>query len=164
LYVVAQCVPCVLAGFALPILRAMFHTLGLTSVLGSRRMVATVKHLHLLLVTVSVLGFVLRFLGSVCGAAWVRSPVGRVLPHIVDTVLLLSGVSLLWITQLNPLSVEWLSVKLLLLVAYVVFGALAMRAVAQGGATRWLFFGLAVAVVVQMVGIALRHHPWGWFA
>ncbi len=122
-----------------------------------------IKHLHMTLVAISIIGFVARFYGVQCSHAWVAWRATRVLPHVIDTFLLLGGVSLALILSLNPVLVPWLGVKLLLLIAYVVLGTYALKR-AKTRAGQVAFFVAAVGVFAQMVGVALRHNPWGWLA
>ena len=120
------------------------------------------KILHMMLAAASVLGFVIRFMWMVQSSALFVHKLSRVLPHVVDTLLLLAGLSLAVMSQQYPWAESWLAMKLSLLVFYIVFGALALKH-GQTKTLQWVFFGCAVAVVTQMVGVALHHNPWGWF-
>lgn len=51
----------------------------------------------------------------------------RRLPHMVDTLLLVSGVSLAWYYSFNPAQQPWLATKLVLLLCYIVLGAFGLR-------------------------------------
>ena len=87
-----------------------------------------IKNIHIGLALLSGSLFVARGLwvllaGS--GAPWQRR-VNRI-SYMVDTGLLLAALLLLIIFSFAPLSAAWLQAKLLLLVLYVVFGALAFR-------------------------------------
>ncbi len=121
------------------------------------------KTLHMALAALSVSGFVIRFVGTVRDSALMDHKLTRTLPHVIDTLLLLAGLSLVLMSQQYPWVDAWLGVKLFLLLFYIGFGALALKR-GQTTARRWLFFGGAVAVVTQMAGTAMRHSPWGWFA
>ena len=50
----------------------------------------------------SLAGFVARGLGAFSGAAWVHGRLARTLPHVVDTVLLLSALAMAWMLRLTP--------------------------------------------------------------
>jgi uncharacterized membrane protein SirB2 len=80
---------------------------------------------HIALALISGLGFALRgFVILVLGR-----PIGnrfvRVAPHVLDTLLLASGVTL-WILIGWPL-ISWLGLKLVLVLAYILLGIAAFR-------------------------------------
>ncbi len=122
-----------------------------------------IKHLHLSLVALSIAGFVLRYIGGVCQFAWVQGRFARIAPHVVDTFLLVAGVSLAFVLSLNPLTEPWLGTKLGLLLLYIGLGAITLKR-AKTPMTRLLFFVAAVAVFGQMIGVAVRQDTLGWFA
>lgn len=119
--------------------------------------------LHITLVTLSVTLFALRGLGVLAGQAWPMAGWARGLAPVVDSLLLLAGGALWWLLQLNPTQDQWLGAKLVLLIAYIVLGSLALRR-APTRAARAMCFVAALAVVGFMVGIARAHHPLGMFA
>jgi uncharacterized membrane protein SirB2 len=55
-------------------------------------------------------------------ARWVR-----VAPHIVDTLLLVSAVALTLRLQQYPFVHDWLTAKVLALIAYIVLGAIGLK-------------------------------------
>ena len=88
---------------------------------------ATLKLVHQGAVVLSVFGFFVRGLASLAGASWVRSRMARSLPHVVDTVLLLSALGLAWMLRLTPGNSSWLLAKIVGLVVYVLLGIVALR-------------------------------------
>ncbi|KAF1053226.1 MAG: hypothetical protein GAK43_01513 [Stenotrophomonas maltophilia] len=80
----------------------------------------------------------------------------RRLPHIVDTLLLLSALGLVHLAMPWPLP-RWLQVKLGLLVAYVLLAAFAMRRPA--GAGKALLSLLAFSALAGIFYLALNK-PW----
>jgi len=85
------------------------------------------KHLHLALVIVSGLGFALRGFIRLLLRRRLAHPLVRFGPHLVDTLLLASGVGLWWTVGYSPIDNGWLGLKLLLIVVYVVLGIAAFR-------------------------------------
>jgi uncharacterized membrane protein SirB2 len=87
-----------------------------------------VKHLHITLVIISVTGFVLRgglmlLQSNLLNQRWMKR-----VPHIVDALLLGSGVFLAWYSHQYPfVNSPWLSAKMLALLAYIGFGMLALN-------------------------------------
>lgn len=87
------------------------------------------KHLHITCVVISLSLFILRFYWSFVSPQHLQKKWVRVLPHSVDTVLLVSAVSMAWIGGLNPLNNFWLLGKIMGLIAYIVFGYIALKSV-----------------------------------
>jgi uncharacterized membrane protein SirB2 len=87
---------------------------------------ALLKAVHITAVTVSFAGFTARGLALWRGASWIRHPLTRRLPHLVDTLLLLSALGMLWVARLSPWALPWLRAKLLGLVLYIALGAIAL--------------------------------------
>ena len=87
----------------------------------------------------------------------------RVLPHVVDTIFLLSGIAMLVMLSLNPLTQSWLLAKFAGLLAYIVLGMIALRRGPTLASRRLAFFA-ALIVFAYIVGVALAHSPWSWIA
>ena len=96
------------------------------------------------------------------GSRWCNHALLKWPSYINDSILLTAGVLLMQLTQQYPISHNWLSVKLLLLVVYIVLGVFALRA-APTRTTRALYYVAALAVYLFMVSIARGHHPLGLF-
>ena len=87
------------------------------------------KHLHLTTIAISVTLLVLRFIGSMLHASVMQKRWVKIIPHINDTILLLTGVGLIAVTgfyPFTPLS-AWLTEKLLGVVIYILLGFVALR-------------------------------------
>jgi uncharacterized membrane protein SirB2 len=122
-----------------------------------------IKLIHQSTVALSFFGFLARGLGVLVDSAWVRSRAARTLPHIVDTILLLSGVTLAWLQRLSPVSTPWLLAKLIGLVIYVALGMVALR----GGRTklsRAIAWIVALVVFGYIVSVAVTKEPLGFLA
>jgi uncharacterized membrane protein SirB2 len=91
-------------------------------------------------------------------AAWLRYA-----SYSVDTVLLTAALMLATILPAALFANHWLSLKVTLLVVYVVLGSLALKR-AQSPRARKAAFIAAVCVYVTIIGIARAHHPLGWVA
>lgn len=121
------------------------------------------RHAHVTLVGASLALFCARGLAVLLRQAWPLTPLPRVGSVVIDTALLATGATLWWMLGLNPTVQTWLGVKLLLLLVYIVLGSIALRR-GRTPAIRAAAFAGSVATVGAMVGIALAHHPLGWFA
>ncbi|MEJ2060032.1 MAG: SirB2 family protein [Gammaproteobacteria bacterium] len=108
---------------------------------------------HVLTVTLSISGFVLRLYWMWRESPWLHARWVRIAPHVNDTLLLLSGISLAAVTQLYPWQQSWLLTKLVALIVYILLGMVALRL----GLTRAvrLMAGIgAIAVFVYIVAVA----------
>ena len=122
----------------------------------------SLKLFHLTAVALSVTGFVARAIGTLSGASWVRGRPARMLPHVLDSLLLLSGLGLLWQLRLSPHQAPWLAAKLVGLVVYIGLGVIALRPATPKG-LRAVSAALAVATVAWMVSVARSKDPLGVF-
>ena len=123
---------------------------------------ASIKLIHQTAVGLSFCGFFARGLGALRGAAWVRARPAKTLPHLIDSVLLLSALALLWQLRLNPLQAPWLLAKILGLLAYIGLGVLALREGRSRGAllAAWLAAMLCFGYIVS---VAITKTPLGFF-
>lgn len=121
------------------------------------------KHAHVLLAGLTLTGFVVRGYWMMTGSDKLRRPVTRVLPHVVDTVFLFSGIAMLVMVSMNPLTQNWLLAKFAGLIVYVLLGTIAIR---RGPSleTRSVAFVAAVATFAYVVGVALSKSPASWLA
>lgn len=117
------------------------------------------KYFHVTCVVLSGLGFCLRgwwmFLESPKLNAWLT----RVLPHALDSLLLGSALTMVYLSGQYPFVQGWLTAKLFGLLAYIVFGAIALKR-GKTKAVRLTFFALAVLAYGYIVGAALSRSPY----
>ncbi|TXC65189.1 invasion protein [Piscinibacter aquaticus] len=124
---------------------------------------ATLKLIHQGAVAVSITGFFARGAGALSGAAWARGRVARTLPHLVDTVLLISAVALAWMLRLNPLENARLAAKIVGLLAYIGLGMVALKP-GRPLALRALAWVAALLCFAQIVTTAITKNPLGLLA
>lgn len=123
------------------------------------------KLLHMSCAFLSIGGFTLRGYWMFTDNPRLRQRATRVLPHMVDTLLLGSAIGMLVMWQMNPLSLSWLSAKIIALLVYIGLGMVAFRF----GATRQVrqvAFGLALLTAAYIVAVAYTKSPLvvaGWF-
>ncbi len=127
------------------------------------RMGIMIKLLHITTALVSISLFCLRFYWLMTDAAHLRRTWVRVLPHINDSVLLVTAVVLAVQLQQYPLVQPWLTVKLAALLAYIGFGFGVFR-LAKTRAVQIICFTVAVALFIFILGVARSHNPWGLLA
>ena len=120
-----------------------------------------IKASHVGLVMLSGGLFAGRGVGVLLGATMPMSPVVRRCSQVIDTALLVAALMLLATLQLNPFTSPWLLAKLVLLVAYIGFGILALRR-APTLAGKGLAFAAALLCFVMMLIIASTRDPLGF--
>ncbi len=118
-----------------------------------------VKHFHVILVVSSIALFQFRFWRYQI-TRHTTPKLMKILPHSIDTLLLISGVFLAVWVGFSPLYADWLLYKLLALLAYIIFGFLAMK---KAGFMRWLGYVLATLAVIYMVMVATQKTTWPKF-
>lgn len=122
-----------------------------------------IKHIHLLCVALSGLGFFLRGLLMLADSPWLSRRWVKVVPHVNDSVLLLAALLLAVLSGQYPFVHGWLTAKLLGLLAYIGLGVVALRP-GQPKALRGAAWLAALAVFGWIVSVALTRQPAGYLA
>ena len=124
----------------------------------------TIKLVHVSCVVLSYSLFFLRGIWMLRGsAALLQQRWVRIAPHVIDTLLLTSAITLAVQLGISPLAAPWLMSKIVALLLYIALGMVAIR----HGKTRtirlyaWL---AAQAVFFYIVATALTHDPLPWHA
>lgn len=112
------------------------------------------KYLHVSCVVLSGAGFVLRGVWMLRGSPMLARRWVRVLPHVLDTVLLASAIALAVVIGQYPLVNGWLTAKLAGLIAYIALGTIALKRGPTPGIRIWAFCG-ALLVLAYVVAVAL---------
>ena len=87
----------------------------------------TLKLVHESCVVLTFFSYSLRGFWMMIDSALLQHKLTRVLPHIIDTVLLVSGVTLALMLYGDFYRLSWLMVKLGAVVVYIVLGSIAIR-------------------------------------
>ena len=119
-----------------------------------------IKWVHIAAVIASGTLFLLRGIAVQCGARWAMVAPLRYLSYVIDTVLLTAAMMLVTILHQYPFVQGWLTVKVCLLVVYVVLGSFALKR-GRTPRTRLACFGAALAVYGFIISVAVAHHPLG---
>src|SRR5262245_41397496 len=106
--------------------------------------------------------FFVRGIWMARSSALLRQPWVRIVPHLVDTLLLASAVVLVVRLQQYPLIHGWLTAKVVGVLLYIALGLTALKL----GRTRRLRIAAwfaAQAVFFYIVAVAMTHSPFpGW--
>ena len=122
-------------------------------------MYMALKHLHMTFAGLSIGLFVLRGIWMFADSPRLNAKLTRIVPHVVDTVLLASAVGLMFVIHQYPFAQGWLTAKLLGLVLYIVLGTIALKRGSKK-TIRGIAFFAAVAVFVWIFMTATMRMPW----
>ena len=121
------------------------------------------KHMHLTCVALSASGFALRGFWMLSDSPMLAQRWVRIVPHLVDTLLLGSAIALAVISAQVPFVHSWLTAKVIGLVLYILCGTMALKR-GKTKASRAVYFSLALLVFAWIVSVALTRSPYGVFA
>jgi uncharacterized membrane protein SirB2 len=113
-----------------------------------------VKHLHMSCVALSGTLFLLRGGWMLADSGMLARRWVRVLPHVVDTLLLTSAIVLAWWSGQYPLAQNWLTAKVLGLIVYIVLGTVALKR-GRTKTVRTIAFAGALLCFAYIIGVAV---------
>jgi uncharacterized membrane protein SirB2 len=117
-------------------------------------MIMVLKYVHVTSVVLSISGYLVRGVWMIRASPWLQKTWVKVVPHIIDSTLLISAILLAIQVRQYPLVQAWLTAKVLALIAYIVVGAIGLKY----GKTKkiriaaWLS---AIAIFLYIVLVAL---------
>jgi uncharacterized membrane protein SirB2 len=120
------------------------------------------RHAHICFVILSIALFCLRGSLMLAGSQKMNGPVLRYASYIIDTGLLTAALMLTTIVHQYPFTTGWLTMKVALLVLYVVLGSIALKR-GTTRRSRTLAFVAALITVAFLVSVAVTHDPRGIF-
>jgi uncharacterized membrane protein SirB2 len=112
------------------------------------------KNIHIVLALLSGIGFGLRGYMRLVLNRPLAHPMVRFGPHVIDTLLLFSGIAL-WV-QMGYSLMSWFGLKMLMVLVYIGLGICAFRMQARGPAV--LLYLVALITFIGIAAIAL-HKP-----
>ncbi len=116
------------------------------------------KHLHVTFVALSGLLFLVRGIWMLRASPNLEQRWVRIVPHIVDTLLLASAIGLAVVSHQYPGQMPWLTAKVVGLVAYIVLGTIALKRGRTQGVRTAAFVG-ALACFAYIVAVAVTKNP-----
>ncbi len=122
-----------------------------------------IKNLHITCVILSAAGFLLRGVWMMTGNPLLQHRLTRVLPHLVDTTLLLSAITLTVMIEQYPFVAGWATAKILGLIVYILLGTVALKRGRTHG-VRVGAFVAALLVYLWIVSVALTKQVAGYLA
>jgi uncharacterized membrane protein SirB2 len=120
-----------------------------------------VKLIHISCAVISLSGFTVRGMMALMGSTYLQQRWLKIVPHIVDTLLLASAVYLAMASRQYPVEQSWLTAKVLALLVYIVAGMWVMR-FGQTQRQKASAYILALASFSYIVAVALTRSPTPW--
>lgn len=121
-----------------------------------------IRWVHIAAVILSGSLFGIRGLARMAGAGWALSWPIRLLSYTIDTILLTAALMLMSVVQQDPITDGWLTMKMVLLIVYILLGVQALRH--DNSRRRLVFFVAALLVFGFIVTVARANHPLGIFS
>ena len=118
------------------------------------------RAIHMTCAGHSIAGFVVRWIWMLTDSPLLAARPAKILPHIIDTLLLVSALALVAIIGFSA-NAAWLGAKIAGLVVYIALGTLALKRGRTKGA-RAVFGVLAIVVFVFIASVARTHDPLGF--
>ncbi len=119
------------------------------------------KHIHMLCAVLSISGFMLRGFWMMRSSPLLFLKPVKILPHIIDTVLLASAFYLAFLLHLSPHNQPWLAAKIVGLIVYIALGLVALR-FGKTKPIRMMAFVFAVLTFFYIGVTAMSKNP-TWF-
>ncbi len=91
-------------------------------------------------------------------SAMLRGGFVRVAPHVIDTLLLISAVTLVAMSGQYPFQHTWVTAKLVALVVYIALGTIALKR-GKTKSIRAMAFVVALATFAYIVSVAVTKQP-----
>lgn len=120
-----------------------------------------IKHLHISLVTLSGVLFLIRGILMLKSSRALQMKTLRIAPHIIDTGLLIAGVSLAVMLGLKPSETPWIMAKLIALIVYIGLGTIAIKR-GKTYTIRAAAFVAALCTFGYMIAVAITKNPIPW--
>jgi len=118
----------------------------------------TIKIIHITTAVLSFCGFVLRGVWMMQSSLRLQSIGVKIVPHINDTILLVSAIVLMVLSLQYPISTAWINAKLIALLVYIILGTIALKR-GKTIATRIIAWVLAILVFIYILGVANSKKP-----
>jgi len=114
----------------------------------------SLKHLHITLAVLSIALFTYRFILTLMASKKIDRKWLKISPHVIDTLLLIAGISLAVKLHFNPMEQMWLAEKIIALFAYIFTGYYTLK-LARNKPMQILGFLGAMGWVMLIVRLAM---------
>jgi uncharacterized membrane protein SirB2 len=121
-------------------------------------MYAAVKHIHLTAIALSVILFFLRFYWLQTSSGMLQKKWVKVVPHVIDTLLLSSAAALCIIIAQYPFVHGWITEKLIAVLMYILMGLIALK-LGKTKRAQWIGFVGAIFWLMLIGKLAVLKQP-----
>ncbi len=119
-----------------------------------------IKLIHMSTAFISISLFLLRGFWVFRESPMMSKKWVKILPHVNDTILLITATLLALSIHQYPFVDSWLTAKFTALIVYIIFGMFALKR-AKELKNKMVFFILALLIFSYIVGVALTRNV-GW--
>jgi len=119
------------------------------------------KTIHVTCALLTAVSFTVRGIWMMQDSPRLKQRYARILPHLIDTLLLLSALLLLWQRDIKPEVHPWLLAKLIVLLVYIALGMAAFR-FGQSRCQKITGWFMALAALGCIFGFALTKRVAFW--
>ena len=120
-----------------------------------------IKLIHMGTAFISISFFIIRGFWVFNNAEMMNKKWVKIAPHVNDTILLVTAITLAINVQQYPFTHSWLSAKFIALLLYIVFGTFALKR-AKERKNKMIFFILSLLTFGYIVGVAFNRST-VWF-
>jgi uncharacterized membrane protein SirB2 len=123
----------------------------------------SIKLIHLTSIALSFSLFFVRGIWMLRDSPLLQKRWVKIAPHIIDSALLLSAISLAFMLGATPANSPWLLAKIIALLLYIVIGSIALKRgkTKQIKVASWI---IAQGIFFYIVLTAISHNPQPWQA
>ncbi len=119
-----------------------------------------IKIFHLTFILLSISSFVGRIILSETHPAILKQKALKIAPHVIDTLLLVSGITLVFQGGWLATEYGWIIAKIIALLGYIGLGVVAMH---NRGTVRWAAFVGAMACFAYIGIVAVTKNAFFFF-
>ena len=119
-----------------------------------------IKIFHLTFILLSIVSFVGRVILSETHPTLLKQKMVKIAPHVINSLLLLSGITLVFQGGWLSTDYGWIIAKIIALLGYIGLG---MVVIYNRGTTRWLAFVGAMACFVYIGIVAVTKNAFFFF-
>ena len=116
------------------------------------------KSIHVLTVVVTISLFSLRGYWMLIDSPRLQAKWAKVVPHINDTVLLVTAIALAVVIGQSPHTHGWLAAKVVGLLLYIMLGTIALKR-GRTKSIRTAAFVASLSIVAYIIAVAITHDP-----
>lgn len=118
-----------------------------------------IKTVHIICAANIYMLFFLRGIWSQNGSAIMSQRWIKIVPHVVDTLLIVTAIALAFNLHQYPFVDTWLTAKVIALLLYILLGFIAFR-YGRSKTIRRFAWIMAQLILIYIVLVAIRHNPW----